>query len=96
MSKHTLGPWRLVDKANADRDRDAVQSVEGLWVAQVIGCFPPGTAKANGRLLAAAPSLLAALKRAEMALLGYTHQNDVTRGALMEIRLAIAEAEVVE
>lgn len=44
------------------------------------------------RLMAAAPDLLEALQSMEMALIGYTHQNDITRAALEKCRSAIAKA----
>jgi hypothetical protein len=94
MSKHTLGPWRLVDKANADKDRDAVQSVDGLWVAQVIGGFPNVTREANGLLLAAAPDLLSVLKELQECS-GYWSDYDVPLGIVGRIRAAIAKAEGV-
>lgn len=40
----------------------------------------------------AAPELLAALQSAEMALIGYIHQNDITRSALVKCRAAILKA----
>ena len=47
---------------------------------------------ANARLIAAAPELLEALQSVEMALIGYTHQNDITRTALSKARAVIAKA----
>lgn len=44
------------------------------------------------RLIAAAPDLLAALQTAQMAMLGYTHRNDVINKALQEALAAIAKA----
>lgn len=44
------------------------------------------------RLIAAAPELLMALQSMEMALIGYLHQNELTKGALQKARAAIAEA----
>jgi len=46
----------------------------------------------DARLLAAAPDLLAALESAQMAIMGYTHQNAVTLAALEKARTAIAKA----
>lgn len=46
----------------------------------------------DARLLAAAPELLAALESAQMALMGYTHQNAITLAALFKARAAIAKA----
>ncbi len=43
-------------------------------------------------LIAASPELLAALESAQMALMGYTHQNAVTLAALEKARAAIAKA----
>lgn len=46
----------------------------------------------HAHLIAAAPDLLAALQSMEMALTGYTHQNDITSSALAKCRAAIAKA----
>ena len=46
----------------------------------------------DARLLAAAPDLLAALESAQMAIMGYTHQNAVTLAALEKASTAIAKA----
>ena len=46
----------------------------------------------HAALFAAAPELLEALQSAEMALIGYTHQNNITLAALRNIRAAIAKA----
>lgn len=40
--------------------------------------------------------LLAALQAAQMALMGYTHQNDLTRAALAQAATAIANAKNAE
>ncbi len=44
------------------------------------------------RLMAAAPDLLVALQTAEMAMLGYTHRNEVINKALKDTRAAITKA----
>ena len=49
-------------------------------------------AKANTTLATAAPELLAALESAQMAIMGYTHQNAVTLAALFKANAAIAKA----
>jgi len=46
----------------------------------------------DARLFIAAPELLEALESAQMALMGYTHQNEITLAALEKIRAAIAKA----
>lgn len=60
------GPWRVVDEPNRD-DNGApygIMNPDGFIVADVFSdCaqLPPETALANARLIAAAPTLLAAL-----------------------------------
>ena len=57
MSEHTKGPWRL-DKTGVI---PIVATADGDSICQVYGY--KAEAYANGRLLAAAPDLLAALER---------------------------------
>jgi hypothetical protein len=58
MSQHTPGPWRVNDKiAVVEQDKPL-----GLFVAD---CRMTDEGRANARLIAAAPDLLAALKMLE-------------------------------
>jgi len=67
-TKHTPGPWEYFEQKEWGRDSmygcvRAPQSAGGFVI--VNGCAPGGTEeqKANARLIAAAPNLLAALKQ---------------------------------
>ncbi|RRV80383.1 hypothetical protein [Stutzerimonas stutzeri] len=86
---HTPGPWSI-DK----EERWVIHEPEGksgtLVVPEIY--LDDDEAIANARLIAAAPELLAALESAQMALMGYTHQNAVTLAALEKARAAIAKA----
>ena len=62
MTKHTPGPWQVAETRHKydtlirNRDNDPVASTN-------FAGYYPKTAAANARLIAAAPELLAALKR---------------------------------
>lgn len=66
---HTSGPWQYV--TGDDWDGATVQTINGRIVACCDGCDIPGAtkeptteeAKANARLIAAAPEMLDALRR---------------------------------
>lgn len=97
MNKHTPGPWRIDPTCNAD-----IQSADGTReIATVITGFnsfaivhPNGAenlseAEANGRLIAAAPELLEALR----AMLAQHHGGSVVSEAhWTAARAAIAKA----
>ena len=81
---HTLGPWRVVTSLNEE------------WVGVQMGMdggfsVQGPNAEANGRLIAAAPDLLAACKRA-------LEEGGALNGATRrgEIRAAIQKAECDE
>jgi len=72
MSKHTAGPWRVSQRSNnmidilhGDRQPGAITAAlcrvqaRQSWIAE---------AEANARLIAAAPDMLQALRRAALAL----------------------------
>jgi hypothetical protein len=73
MSKHTLGPWELIDRKDARGNpcgysiwpkRDDSDCRKPKAIRNKIAETPDGTtpeANANARLIAAAPDLLAAL-----------------------------------
>ncbi len=74
MSKHTPGPWKVIRDGNDLSVRSANSRDTGkithLDIAENIGGLRPGPdftdrseAKANARLIAAAPDLLEALQR---------------------------------
>ena len=64
MTKHTPGPWMVAETRHKfdtlirDRDNDPVASTN-------FAGYSPKTAAANARLIAAAPLMLAALKKVE-------------------------------
>ena len=84
MSKHTPGPW-VVDAAQYGYIITAKGGAYDIAVVRDIGNEDN---KANARLIAAAPELLAALKRATDLLARYDHDD-----AWRQARAAIAEAE---
>lgn len=61
MSKHTPGPWFAVDYAGFV----SIQSVDEYSDSDVLNIAVDPNAEANGKLAAAAPDLLEALKEAQ-------------------------------
>ena len=91
MSKHTLGPWRVVPLAGVYNGRLSVQNSAGRTIVDVL--LEPEDEQedeANARLIAAAPDMLAALKEGDSELLGGFSPNTRIRTVL---RRAIAKAE---
>jgi len=61
MSKHTPGPWKVIETHYLPHDGDHVADMSnGLMVVPCIGRL--GDPLADARLIAAAPELLAALQ----------------------------------
>ena len=95
---HTPAPWLI--------EWNAAQGGEGHYItdsndmgelsriAAVLFHDDAGETRANARLIAAAPELLAALERAYMALIGYlpAHRNGVTDAAIGAASAAITKA----
>ena len=67
-AKHTPGPWKLITGGPM-----LVTSDESAIIATRLG----GVSEANARLIAAAPELLAALKRATQFLLDNYKDSDM-------------------
>lgn len=97
---HTPGPWTLLSDriaAPCHEHRNCEKTIAWLTRQGVLQCSNDGRGQSpNARLIAAAPDLLAALKRAE----AYTSLNIVTAppqdtsfAVLEAIRAAIAKAE---
>ena len=99
MSKYTKGPWEV------DYTKQAVRAGIGVNVAfcgeSVVagraGVQSVGTmeARANARLIAAAPALLEALELAETSLVDYQHDapfGEFDAKTLDAVRAAIAQA----
>ena len=99
-SKHTQGPWRT---------NGCTVEVANAWALRIAGAVPPSTlngyapksldeAKANARLIAAAPEMLEALATligcAETD--GMDGKSNVWRSAMIDARAAIAKATGVE
>ena len=90
---HTPGPWDIQDPLGGG-SRNKWIYADGLFIAEVDG--EREEAEANGRLIAAAPDLLAALKDAveyiELQL--ECSGEDTGEGAMIRLfQKAIAEAE---
>ena len=96
---HTPAPWLI--------EWNAAQGGEGHYItdsndmgelsriaAVLFHDDADGETRANARLIAAAPELLAALERAYMALIGYlpAHRNGVTDAAIGAASAAITKA----
>ncbi len=95
-AKHTALPWMLSGFYGS-----AVYGANGNMVAAVYGdatdCSIDERMTANSEFIVRAcnafPDLVEALKTMEMALIGYVHQNDVTKNALSKCREALTKAE---
>ena len=96
-TKHTPGPWVLGD---SDLYCSSLSVHCGTRQGHTTICrmvsleygVGIGEVEANCRLISAAPELLEALQSAHMALIGYTHQNEITHNALEKARAAICKA----
>ena len=94
MSKHTAGPWHLSKTVR----QPAFVMAGSLCVCEIAhpGDFisPSPDAKANARLIAAAPDLLAALEEVTRCLAWHEQQHGVgmDRAAIEAARSAIAQA----
>ncbi|WP_313087234.1 hypothetical protein [Stutzerimonas nitrititolerans] len=82
----TPGPWATY------RDQLSVGETQGHSGICEVWERHGGQGFENARLIAAAPDLLEALESAQMAIMGYTHQNAITLAALEKARAAIAKA----
>lgn len=83
------GPWSF-DSAGRQAPILRLSCADGEHPAHEMRSYYERVA--NARLISAAPDLLEALESAEMALLGYTHKNEITLSALYKARAAIAKA----
>jgi uncharacterized RmlC-like cupin family protein len=65
MSKHTPGPWTAISSGTAhNEEKHTIRASDGTWIAETIPHQPKGwSQEANARLIAAAPDLLAELRR---------------------------------
>ena len=83
-AKHTPGPW--------SSESGHIHAGEGCEFYCYFTRHSP-VGRANARLIAAAPELLAALKAAEYALSEQDHLLSIGIDALQAVRAAIAKAE---
>ena len=101
-TRHTSGPWQVV--TGEDWDGATVQTQGGRIVACCDGCDIPGAtkeptteeAKANARLIAAAPEMLDALKTLHACHRAFSGSDDWTTlddEARAEVEAIIAKAE---
>lgn len=92
MSGHTPGPWKLRLGTGVQYDY-IIETKAGALVAaypHYIGATKKAT-KANARLMAAAPDLLAVVKELEESA-AYWGEYDVPLGIVDRLRSAIAKA----
>jgi hypothetical protein len=94
MHTHTPGPWRA--ERDPRGDFRIVYNDKGNWLAEVHSDGEPEVAEADARLIAAAPELLAALKRAKDAIefYGLDDFDSTSEEELEAIDAAITKAEV--
>lgn len=93
---HTDGPWEVLDKGDDEYSIDVgvgpfVGGEPHLFIATVHGGMSAGEHKANARLIAAAPELLAACKRLVASYLG-GERGSYSLGELYEARMAAERA----
>ena len=93
--KHTVGPWRLSVYKSVAGEVGTILDANGEEVANLHG--PDGTIEPDGRLMAAAPEMLDALKSVETAIYDALHAGNLSRayagGAIGKIEAAIRKAE---
>jgi hypothetical protein len=100
MSKHTPGPWRIYDCGTIGSASVRIPGSTDVILPGTVKGATIGEAMCNARLIAAAPDLLAACRKAEPILDQYI-DDQCERGdtptdvaiVLVEMRHAIARAE---
>lgn len=100
--RHTPGPWRLQRSPHRqDGEYDFAIHADGVMVlAEAFGRDAHGgtpPAEANARLIAAAPTMLTELRKAEAFISGF-EGDELQEGIddlLSEIRAAIKQAEAI-
>jgi hypothetical protein len=97
MSKHTEGPWRkgtLQGFENRIYPIDAYNTVRGGPICEVFDKpFDDGSLEANARLIAAAPEMLAMLKKCRRTLIDIDGFDDDNEGLIREIEDVIKRAK---
>ncbi len=105
MSQHTPGPW-ATDMEGLDNGDDIPINASGVYIATVTTCWPcvmdldgelQEEGKANARLIAAAPDLLAACKEMLLRIKEYQDLDGLLtakeRGSRDKMIAAVAKAE---
>jgi len=99
MSKHTLGPWQVIEPRTAMLGEcysiRTIAAPADIWNGYVGGVvYSSPNAKANAALIAAAPDLLAALREV-VEWLDNTDSVLANARTIEQARVAIAKAEGV-
>lgn len=93
MSEHTPGPWRV---GRADESTDDFQVCEVELFAIYTSARPPyhrcGMPKDDARLISAAPDMLAALRRAVLALAFAAESSPAMEDDYKAVSAAISKA----
>ena len=97
MSKHTPGPWKV---ESSSKDGSRVTAIALVAWCGANSCFgvdgnqfiSAKQARANARLIAAAPELLEALKALDSAFMSHTLWNGEPPVEIVQARAAIAKA----
>lgn len=89
-TRHSPGPWHIVDRAVEDCAWNEIRDVNDEFVC-ALGEYSYD--KGNARLIAAAPEMLEALKHAEALIMA---KCDPEHPTLAVVRAAIAKAEEKE
>ena len=100
MSAYTPGPWRTqrvhsgrVIYTETQRNFETKETRTLAFLVRNEAQFPVEQSDANGRLMAAAPDLLAALYASEIALRSVLHYNVQVDATFEQVRAAISKAE---
>ena len=101
-TKFTKGPWRASERLTASENHKGwiILAATGYPVGEVypLNQDPSPAARANARLIAAAPTMYEALKYAQAELRQHSLAGSVYNPALQKIRaaLALVDGEVKE
>ena len=90
MSKHTPGPWHIVNL----KDAIGIYSADGRFVARIPNSFEEteDRRRADAALMCAAPDMLAALEACELRLTRLGQDSQKVTAELKRARAAIAKA----
>ena len=99
-AQHTPGPWKTqrvhsgrIIYTETQRDFETKETRTLAFLVRNEAQFPVEQSDANGRLIAAAPDLLAALYASEIALRSVLRQNVQVDAAFEHVGAAIAKAQ---